>query len=187
MATQRELTQATNQLAKCLIQLRKKIVFAESCTGGLISASLTRIPGISSYLCGSAVVYRIDTKARWLGIERSVLEKPGPVSRAVAQAMSEAVLLKTPEADVASSITGHLGPDVPKNVDGLIYVGVSTRIKQKRNHSFKTTVIRHRLASADSSKTVHRRRLTRQREAARFAMMQTLEILERISFESIEN
>lgn len=127
MNTRRELTQAAKALAVVLAESQTRIVFAESCTGGLVGNALTGIAGISEYHCGSAVVYRVETKAEWLGVGRDILEKPGPVSKAVAEAMAVGVLNKTPEADVAVSVTGHLGPRAPRRQDGLIYVGCARR------------------------------------------------------------
>ena len=113
MPNQRQLNQQAKTLASVLKSRDLRIVFAESCTGGLVSAALTRVPGISDYHCGSAVVYRIDTKTRWLNVPSELLVKPGPVSNVVARHMAEGVLRHTPEADVAASITGHLGPNAP--------------------------------------------------------------------------
>jgi PncC family amidohydrolase len=110
-----------------LAERRKRIVLAESCTAGLISASLAGVPGISDYLCGSAVTYRDATKAAWLDVPASRLADPGPVSQAVARDMVEGVLCRTPEADMALSITGHLGPDSPPELDGLVFVAVAIR------------------------------------------------------------
>lgn len=114
-------------LATGLREKGLKIVFAESCTAGLASATLARIPGISEYHCGSAVVYRLDTKHEWLGVSRGLLEDPGPVSKEVAEAMATGVLKKTPEADDAAAITGHLGPNVPAGQDGLVWMAVARR------------------------------------------------------------
>ena len=167
MTTQRQLDTAARQLAELLQQRRLRVVFAESCTGGLISAAMTRIPGISEFHCGSAVVYRVGTKQSWLGIPESLLENPGPVSRVVATEMAERVLKNTPEADVAASVTGHLGPNAPKRQDGLIYVGIA---KRKRRNNRATTVIvhRHRLAveSPPASKLSTRRLRSRRQIAA---------------------
>ena len=121
------LEQPLRELASLLIQRESKIVFAESCTGGLISATLARFPGISFVHCGSAVVYRLDTKIQWLGIPAKMLIDPGPVSEAVARAMAEGVLGRTPEAAIGVSITGHLGPDAPPELDGQIFVGIALR------------------------------------------------------------
>ena len=104
---------AARRVALLLKAADCKVVFAESCTGGLVSGALTKIPGISNYHCGGVVVYRNETKMAYLGISAAVLKTPGPVSAEVAELMARKVLKKTPEADIAVSVTGHLGPDVP--------------------------------------------------------------------------
>jgi PncC family amidohydrolase len=129
------LDQIAHEVAKRLQQTSMKIVFAESCTGGLVSATLARVPGISNHLCGSAVVYRLETKTRWLGVPESMLATNGPVSEPVAKAMAEGVLNVTPEANLSASITGHLGPDAPESQDGLLFVGVAVRDKKPRTMS----------------------------------------------------
>jgi nicotinamide-nucleotide amidase len=118
---------AAQNLAIVLRVQRSRIVFAESCTAGLVSATLARIAGVSEWHCGSAVVYRLDTKHRWLGVSEAMLQDPGPVSREVACAMATGVLERTPEANYAASITGHLGPDAPAQQDGLIWIAVAKR------------------------------------------------------------
>ncbi|WP_437206714.1 CinA family protein [Planctomicrobium sp. SH664] len=120
---------AVNVLARELKARQLKLVLAESCTGGTIAAALTDIPGSSDFFCGSSVTYRNETKAEWLGIARSDLENPniGPVSPRVAEQMCKLVLQKTPEADIAASVTGHVGPGAPDGLDGVIYIGVVTR------------------------------------------------------------
>lgn len=118
---------AALNLATGLRENGLKIVFAESCTAGLASATLARIPGISDHHCGSAVVYRLDTKHRWIDVPDAMLIDPGPVSREVAEAMARGVLAKTPEACVAAAITGHLGPNAPAGQDGLIWMAVAVR------------------------------------------------------------
>ena len=121
------LAALVQEVASLLQVSRRRVVFAESCTGGLVSASLARVPGISEFLCGSAVVYRLDTKTRWLGVSEALLYDPGPVSEVVARAMALGVLARTPEADLAVSITGHLGPNAPGDQDGLIFIGIARR------------------------------------------------------------
>lgn len=121
------LASLVEEVASLLQQSGRRVVFAESCTGGLVAAALARVPGISDFLCGSAVAYRLDTKSRWLGVPEAMLADPGPVSEVVARAMAFGVLGRTPEADLAASITGHLGPDAPGDLDGLIFVGIARR------------------------------------------------------------
>ena len=115
------------EVATRLQESNRRVVFAESCTGGLVSASLARVPGISEFHCGSAVVYRLDTKTQWLGVPEALLLDPGPVSEVVAREMALGVLARTPEADFAASITGHLGPNAPDAQDGLVFIGIARR------------------------------------------------------------
>jgi PncC family amidohydrolase len=121
------LTSAARRVARLLKQSGRKVVFAESCTGGLVSGALTKIPGISSYHCGGVIVYRNETKQAYLGIPAALLANPGPVSSQVAEQMALRVLDKTPEADIAASVTGHLGPQAPPRLDGLVFAAVAHR------------------------------------------------------------
>jgi nicotinamide-nucleotide amidase len=129
MSASDRLIQAAERLARLLQQQRLKVVFAESCTAGLVSATLSRPPGISEYLCGSAVVYREATKTAWLEVSAADLANPEitAVSPEVGQAMAIGVLRKTPEASVSASITGYLGPDSAPEMDGVAFVGVAVR------------------------------------------------------------
>lgn len=137
------LLSAARRVAKLLQQTNHKIVFAESCTAGLVSASLSRFAGISNWHCGGVVTYRNETKTAYLGIKPTVLKRPGPVSELVAREMAEGVLSKTPEATVAASITGHLGPDAPLKLDGVVYVAIGFR---RRQHD-ETTAFKLQLSS----------------------------------------
>ena len=148
-----------NELANELSRQRLRIVFAESCTGGLVSASMASVPGISQWLCGSAVTYRCNTKQAWLGVQASEIQIHTAVSREVAQEMAVGVLGKTPEADLALSVTGHLGPNAPEGFDGLVFVGVARRREQQPPI---VEVVRQQLQETQ--------RGARQREAASFVM-----------------
>lgn len=136
------MTQPFNSLAyrvaALLEETKTHVVFAESCTAGLVSATLARVPGISEFHCGSAVVYRLDTKTRWLGIPASLLVDPGPgaVSDEVARLMAAGVLDRTPEAEMSAAITGHLGPNAPTHQDGLVFVAIARRSETTRIESF---------------------------------------------------
>lgn len=170
MTTQRELASEAARLAAVLKQRGLKIVLAESCTGGLVSAALAGIPGISAHLCGSAVVYRAATKAAWLDIPEAMLTRPGPVSRPVAAEMAASILRHTPEADLAVSITGHLGPDAPPRQLGLVYVAIARR----EGAEIRTSVARHRLSERPiptRSLALLEFRRRRQREAARLVLV----------------
>jgi nicotinamide-nucleotide amidase len=88
----------------------KRIAVAESCTGGLVSAALTEIPGSSDVFDSGFVTSSNDAKLELLGISLDVLETFGAVSIAVAWAMARGALEKT-HADVSVAITGIAGPD----------------------------------------------------------------------------
>jgi nicotinamide-nucleotide amidase len=171
MATWAKLSAEAKRLAETLAADPAPIVFAESCTGGLVSAALAGVPGISQMLCGSAVVYRIDTKAEWLGVSRKSLVKPGPVSRTVAEQMAVGVLERTPEARIAASITGHLGPDAPKSQDGLLFIACAQRPLGKGHGDRKVVVTRHRLPKAEPGNDERARRAARKSRQIEAALL----------------
>ncbi len=87
----------------------KRIVVAESCTGGLIATALTEIPGSSDVFQAGFVTYSNEAKISMLGVSLDVLETFGAVSIAVAWAMAQGALARS-DADVAVAITGIAGP-----------------------------------------------------------------------------
>ncbi|GMO42564.1 MAG: CinA family protein [Termitinemataceae bacterium] len=87
----------------------RNIVFAESCTAGLLAGSLARIPGASSVLWGAYVTYTLDAKNKMLNVCYDTLEKHGAVSRETALSMAINAL-KQSGASIAVSVTGLAGP-----------------------------------------------------------------------------
>ena len=87
-----------------------RIAVAESCTGGLVSAALTEIPGSSDVFDAGLVTYANDAKLNLLKVSPDVLDTFGAVSVAVAWAMAQGTLAKT-GADTAVAITGVAGPE----------------------------------------------------------------------------
>ncbi len=87
----------------------RRIAVAESCTGGLVCAALTEVPGASAVLESGFVTYSNDAKQSLLGVNADVLETFGAVSIATAWAMAHGALEKS-GADVAVAITGVAGP-----------------------------------------------------------------------------
>ena len=87
----------------------KTIALAESCTGGLVAAALTEVPGSSDVLLAGFVTYANEAKIDMLGVSLDVLETFGAVSIAVAWSMAQGALARS-GADVAVAITGVAGP-----------------------------------------------------------------------------
>ncbi len=107
---QAELVEAARRVVQANILAGRRIVVAESCTGGLVSASITEIPGSSEIFEAGFVTYSNEMKLSLLGVSLDLLETFGSVSIAVAWAMAQGALEKT-NADVAVAITGIAGPD----------------------------------------------------------------------------
>jgi len=140
----------------CLGDLKEKVVFAESCTGGDIVATMAKLPGISEHLCGSFVSYRAASKQGWLGVDCRTIESNTTESGEVAQEMAEGALKKTPEASWALSIVGHFGPNAPVEKDGVIYICIIRRtakgkfkIKEQMQYqlSIQERVVRQKMAT----------------------------------------
>jgi nicotinamide-nucleotide amidase len=101
---------------------------AESCTGGLIAAALTAIPGSSAVVTRGYVTYSNDAKAAMLGIPMGVIEGYGAVSESVARRMAEGAL-RASGAGIAVSCTGIAGPGgaTPGKPVGLVHMGAARR------------------------------------------------------------
>ena len=102
------------------------VATAESCTGGLVAARLTAIPGSSDVFRGGVVAYANDVKMAELGVEEAVLATHGAVSAETAREMAEGVRARL-GADVAVSTTGVAGPDGGSDEKpvGLVYLHAS--------------------------------------------------------------
>lgn len=101
-----------DEAAALLAALQKAgltIVTAESCTGGLIAAALTAIPGSSASVLAGFVTYSNEAKASMLGVPMGVIESVGAVSEAVARRMVQGALARS-GASIAVSCTGVAGP-----------------------------------------------------------------------------
>lgn len=105
-----------------------EIVLAESCTGGLMAARLTELPGSSAYIAGGVVSYSNQAKVELLGVDPGLIGHHGAVSPEVAEAMSEGALRAVGHADVALSITGVAGPGGGSPSKPVGYVCWSARL-----------------------------------------------------------
>jgi nicotinamide-nucleotide amidase len=112
---------------------RKKLTLAaaESCTGGLLAATLTEIPGSSQVIDRAFVSYSNAAKQAMLGVPPATLETYGSVSRETAEAMAQGALAHSP-VELAIAITGIAGPTgaQPGKPIGLVHFAVASRSGQ---------------------------------------------------------
>ena len=114
-----------------LIAKNYHIACAESCTGGLVAASLVAVPGVSSVLDLSLVTYANEAKERFLGVEEADIKKYGVVSEVVAKAMAKGVasLAKAEVGLATSGIAGPTGGSLKKPV-GMVCFAIFIRCFQ---------------------------------------------------------
>jgi nicotinamide-nucleotide amidase len=105
----------------------RRLGLAESCSGGLLAARITGLPGASAYFAGGVVAYSNEAKAELLGVDPHLIETHGAVSPQVAEAMSKGALERF-GADVAVSITGIAGPDGGSEEKPVGYVCFDARL-----------------------------------------------------------
>ena len=111
---------------KMLIESKRTVAVAESCTGGMVASKLTNTPGSSMCFKESVVTYSNEAKIQLLNVKKETLEQFGAVSEETANEMLNGIL-KLSKSEYAISITGIAGPDggsAEKPV-GLVYIGVS--------------------------------------------------------------
>ena len=113
-------------VADLLIDRKKTVAVAESCTGGLLANFLTNISGSSAYFLGGMIAYDDSVKTNSLGVRQSTLDNFGAVSQETAREMAEGVrnLLG---ADLALATTGIAGPTggTPQKPVGTVYFGLA--------------------------------------------------------------
>ncbi|HEY0391672.1 MAG TPA: competence/damage-inducible protein A [Solirubrobacterales bacterium] len=105
----------------------RRLGLAESCSGGLLAARITDLPGASAYMAGGVVSYSNEAKADLLGVDPKLIEAKGAVSAEVAEAMARGALERF-EADVAVSITGIAGPEGGSEEKPVGYVCFNARL-----------------------------------------------------------
>jgi nicotinamide-nucleotide amidase len=105
-----DLVDKAREVVAANLAAGRRVAVAESCTGGLVSAALTEIPGASAMFEAGYVTYSDASKMSGLNVCLDVVETFGAVSVATAWAMAQGALLNS-GADVAVAITGIAGPD----------------------------------------------------------------------------
>lgn len=140
------------EISDSLKRLKLKVAVAESCTGGLISHTLTNISGSSEYFERGIVTYSNIAKQELLDVPKNLLIKHGAVSEPVARVMADNVRIKS-DVDIGIASTGIAGPtggseDKPV---GLVYIAVSikdlTRV-EKNNFSGNRLEIKEQSCNA---------------------------------------
>jgi nicotinamide-nucleotide amidase len=141
-------------LARALLDLCKMrkltIATAESCTGGLVCASLVDIPGSSAVVTTGFITYSNDAKHEFLGVSSETLETFGAVSKETAVSMATGALAKA-KSDLTVSVTGIAGPGgaTPGKPVGLVHIAVAARdgrviSREKRFGAIGRTAVRMR-------------------------------------------
>ena len=132
---------------------RLRLAVAESCTGGLVLASLTAIPGASDVVERGFVTYGNDAKAEMLGVPGALIDAQGAVSEPVARAMAEGALRHSP-ADIGVGVTGIAGPGgaTTEKPVGLVHLAAARKGRETAHerHLFAgdRTAIRRAAAAA---------------------------------------
>ncbi len=128
LPTEEELREEAASAVAAAIDAGCSLGSAESCTGGLVVAALTSVPGSSAVVMGSVVSYAVDVKRKVLGVTSEVLDEPslGAVSSECAQMMAGGAR-RVLGADVCVSVTGIAGPGgaKPGKPVGTVWFGLS--------------------------------------------------------------
>jgi nicotinamide-nucleotide amidase len=129
MSTTGPIEILVSRLAEALRARGLRIATAESCTGGMIAAACTGLPGSSDWFEGGVVSYSNAAKRGMLGVSAALLDAHGAVSEPVARAMAEGVLGRL-DADLAVAVTGIAGPGggSPRKPVGTVWIGFAQRI-----------------------------------------------------------
>lgn len=114
----------------------KKLATVESCTGGLLSAILTELPGSSSMFTHGFITYANAAKEEMVGVPMKLIMKHGAVSEEVARAMAQGAL-KNSSADLAIAITGIAGPDGGTKLKPVGTVHLACAMKGKKTLHIK--------------------------------------------------
>ena len=142
-------------LVKILNKKKLKISFAESCTGGLLSSSITSVSGASKVFNLGLVTYSNQAKIKFLKVNKNIIKKYGAVSHECCFAMVDG-LSKISKANINVSITGIAGPngDTKRKPVGLVYIGIKKGNKIQINRCFFKNKTRSSIQMATVKKTL---------------------------------
>jgi nicotinamide-nucleotide amidase len=120
-----------------MIKHRKTLAFAESCTGGFMSAQITAQAGASDYFLGSLVTYSNESKEKLLGVKPATIKKHGSVSKETVQEMWAGLMHKT-GADIGVAVSGIAGPSggTPGKPVGTIWYALGKKGEKPEVETF---------------------------------------------------
>ena len=153
MKAKKDTNEALEEVAVALLAKNGlTVTTAESCTGGLIAATIVNAAGASEVFNGGFVTYSNKFKKKLIGVKKSTLKKYGAVSKQVAAEMAKGAL-KEAKADVAVSATGIAGPGggTDEKPVGLVYIGCAIKDKvyvEKYNFSGSRREVRENTTAA---------------------------------------
>lgn len=115
-------------VGRYLLERKKTISTAESCTGGYLAHLITKVPGSSEYYKGSVIAYSYEIKENELGVPKEILEKHGAVSKEVVEKMAQSIREKY-KTDFALSASGIAGPGggTPDKPVGTVWIAMADK------------------------------------------------------------
>ncbi len=121
------LSRAAAEAGMALLESGRTLALAESCTGGLVSAALVSVPGISAVYRGGVVAYADAAKCELAGVRSDLIDRHGSVSEEVAVALAEGAAARL-DADIGAAVTGVAGPSggTPGKPVGTVWVAVTS-------------------------------------------------------------
>ncbi len=128
MPNDAQLYELATRVGRRLLASKRRMVTAESCTGGWIAKAITDVPGSSGWFDGGYVTYSNTAKVRDLGVSQETLQAHGAVSEATVLEMASGAL-RVSGADVAVAVSGIAGPDggVPGKPVGTVWFAAAVR------------------------------------------------------------
>ncbi len=142
MLTDDDLYKLAAKVGHTLLESKRRLVTAESCTGGWVSKAVTDISGSSAWYLGGVVAYDNSVKQTFLGVLPATLEVHGAVSDATVQEMAIGALEKV-GGEIAIAVSGIAGPDggQPGKPVGTVWFGWAWRHGQAIHHRTRLKII----------------------------------------------
>ena len=142
MVSDEDLYKLAAKVGRSLLETRRRLVTAESCTGGWIAKAVTDIAGSSAWYVGGIVAYDNNIKQALLGVSADTLNVHGAVSDATVQEMAIGALERV-GGDIALAVSGVAGPDggQPGKPVGTVWFGWAWRHGQAIHHRTRLKII----------------------------------------------